>query len=174
MIARYLMFISLLLSLFLRGPLAKAQEMQAQQLAPPPIDGVRCDRMEGAVFHIHQHLAIYAHGKSVPVPAGIGIRPEYRCLYWLHTHTDDGIIHVESPEFHDFTLGTFFDVWGQPLDATTVAGVHVPKAQVRTYAQGRRFEGDPRTILLTLHADIVIEAGPPYFTPKKFTAWKGN
>lgn len=37
------------------------------------------------------------------------------CFYWLHTHAADGIIHIESPVQRTYTLGDFFDEWGQPL-----------------------------------------------------------
>ena len=41
-----------------------------------------------------------------------------QCIYWLHTHAPDGIIHVESPTQRIYTLGNFFDEWRQPLTAT--------------------------------------------------------
>ena len=83
--------------------------------AGQPIDGIRCDQMEGAVLHIHQHLAIRDHGKPVGVPDDVGRPLIAQCFYWIHTHTPDGIIHIESPNFKSFTLGNFFDVWGEPL-----------------------------------------------------------
>jgi len=42
----------------------------------------------------------------------------YDCLYWLHTHVADGIIHIETPGERSFTLGEFFDIWNQPLVRT--------------------------------------------------------
>jgi hypothetical protein len=139
-----------------------------------PIDGIRCDQMEGAVFHIHQHLAIYVRGKPMTVPSDVGRPFLAQCLYWLHTHTPDGIIHVESPIFRTFTLGQFFDVWGQPLSATAVGPVSVRKGTLRVYVDGARYTGDPRKIELDQHADVVIEAGPPYAKPSPFTDWKGQ
>ncbi len=138
------------------------------------IDGIHCDQAEGSVFHIHQHLTILAHGKPVEVAGDIGRPVLGGCFYWLHTHDTDGIIHVESPVFRSFTLGNFFDIWGQPLSATAVGPVRVPKGQLRAYVDGSRYTGDPRAIGLTLHADIVLEAGPPYVVPKPFTNWQGN
>lgn len=60
-------------------------------------------------FHIHPILEIYINGEKHLIPANIGISPN--CMYALHTHTPDGIIHVEAPEKKDFTLSDFFAVW---------------------------------------------------------------
>jgi hypothetical protein len=168
-------FVALLRAGVLASVLALVQTGTAQATAlGQPVNGIKCETMEGSVFHIHQHLSLYAHGKPVTVPALIGIPPMGSCLYWVHTHTPDGIIHIESPVYRDFDLGDFFDIWGQPLSTTNVAGMHVPKGQVRAYVNGRRFMANPRSIPLTLHADIVLEAGPPFFTPKPFMAWAGQ
>ncbi len=147
---------------------------QAQQAGAPAIDGIRCDQMEGAVFHIHQHLTLLDHGKPVPIPSDVGRPLTGTCLYWLHTHTPDGLIHVESPAFRSFTLGNFFDVWGQPLSLTSAAAVRVKKGALRVFVDGNRYDGDPRKIELAQHADIVLEAGPPYSKPTPFTDWQGQ
>jgi hypothetical protein len=145
----------------------------AAQPSGKPIDGILCQSVEGVLFHTHQHLAIYDHGKPVDVPAGVGIVPG-KCLYWLHTHAPNGIIHIESSKFREFTLGEFFDIWGEPLTGTRAASARVPHGQIRVYVGGRRYDGAPREVLLAFHSDIVIEAGSPYFKPKPFTAWMGN
>jgi hypothetical protein len=140
-----------------------------------PVDGIRCDRMEGAVLHIHQHLAISDHGKRVEIPDDIGRPFTAQCFYWLHTHTPDGIIHIESPNFKSFTLGNFFDVWGEPLTKTAVAGAKPRKGErVVVWVDGHLYTADPRKIDLTQHLDVTIEVGPPYTKPAPFTDWNGN
>jgi hypothetical protein len=140
-----------------------------------PIDGIRCDAMEGSVLHIHQHVAILDHGKAVAIPPDVGRPFAAACLYWIHTHTPDGIIHIESPNFKSFTLGELFDVWGEPLTRTDVAGAKPKKGErVVVWVDGRPYTGDPRKIDLTNHLDITIEVGPPYAKPAPFTAWNGN
>ncbi len=155
-----------------------AGALGAPALADPPtgspVDGIRCDQMEGAVFHIHQHVTIVDHGKQADIPDDIGRPIVGQCLYWIHTHTGDGIIHVESPVFRTFTLGQFFDVWGQPLTATAVAGAKASKGQIRVYVNGNQYKGNPRSVELAQHTDIVILVGPPYHVPEPFTDWKGN
>ena len=139
-----------------------------------PVDGIRCDEAEGAVLHVHQHLTILDHGKPVPIPGDVG-RPLFApCLYWLHTHVADGIVHVESPVAMTFTLGNFFDVWGEPLSTTRLASAGVRPGRLVVYLNGRAFRANPRTIELTNHADITLEAGPPYLKPTAFDAWNGQ
>ncbi len=142
--------------------------------AGQPVDGIECQGMEGAVFHIHQHLAVFDHGKPVPVPDDLGHAEAAQCLYWIHTHTPDGIIHVESPKFRTFVLGELFDIWDEPLSATAVGPARIKKGELRVYVNGTRYLGNPRKIELAQHTDITIEAGPPYAKPVPFTQWGGN
>ncbi len=159
------------LSLFAAFGLAAASAGGPEPGAP--IDGIRCEYAEGTVLHIHQHLALFERGEAVPIPSDVGRPILAGCLYWIHTHTPDGIIHVESPDFRTFTLGEFFDIWGQPLSATAAGPARARRGAIRVYLDGDLYQGDPRRIQLTQHADIVIEAGPPYFKPAPFTAWGG-
>jgi hypothetical protein len=138
----------------------------------PPINGISCDAMEGQRLHIHQHLAIMDNGKPVTIPPTIGQRAEQRCLYWLHTHTPDGILHIEAPLDRTFTLGDFFAVWGMPLSRTQVANVTAPKGtELTIWVNGKKYLDDPRKIALVAHADIVIQSGKPNGKPPAFTAW---
>lgn len=137
-----------------------------------PINGISCDAQEGQRIHIHQHLAIFDHGKPVLIPQYIGIPEGQRCIYWLHTHTPDGIIHIEAPKDRSFTLGDFFAVWGQPIDRTHAGAAHTKKGErMRVWLNGKPYTGDPAKIPLTAHADIVIQVGPPFTKPVPFTNW---
>ncbi len=139
-----------------------------------PVDGIRCDQAESGVFHIHQHLAIFVRGKRIQIPDDVGRPVLGNCLYWIHTHTPDGVIHVESPMFRTFTLGNFFDVWGQPLSPTRIGPARIHPGQLRVYVDGALYRGNPRTIALAQHTDITLEAGPPYHSPTTFTDWQGQ
>lgn len=148
----------------------------AQSGAPAgeTVGGISCDAQEGQRIHIHQHLVILDHGKEVGIPPNVGQPAGKRCLYWLHTHTPDGFVHIEAPQDRSFTLGDFFTVWGQPLTKTSAAAAHVAKGESeKVWVNGKPFTGDPRSIPLTAHADIVIQVGPPFTKPAPFTAWKG-
>ncbi|MBV8491654.1 MAG: hypothetical protein JO199_14100 [Candidatus Eremiobacteraeota bacterium] len=140
-----------------------------------PVDGITCMGMEGANLHIHTHLAIYNNGKQLQVPRMIGFAanpalPGGGCLYWIHTHWADGIIHIESPEVtppqggvdNHYTLGMLFDIWGQPLESNNVAGLNGP---VTAYVNGTKYDGDLRSIPLMSHQQIVLEVGTPVPPP---------
>ncbi len=145
---------------------------EAQAPAGEPVGGISCDAQEGQRIHIHQRLVILDHGKAVAIPKNVGQPAAKRCIYWLHTHTPDGIIHVEAPQDRSFTLGDFFTVWGQPLSTKGAAGAVVAKRESeKVWVNGKAYAGDPRKIPLVAHADIVIQVGPPYAKPAAFTAW---
>lgn len=137
-----------------------------------PVNGISCDAQEGQRIHIHQHIVIFDHGKPVPIPENVGQPSGRRCIYWLHTHTPDGIIHIEAPKDRSFTLGDFFAVWGQPISKAQVASAKAtPKNPLKVWVNGKVYKGDPAAIKLDAHTDIVIEAGPPFPTPPRFTTW---
>jgi len=73
-----------------------------------------CTSDAATQYHIHPHLQIVINGQAHEVPANIGI--ENNCLHPIHTHDNSGIIHIESPEKRDFTLGDFFTVWGKTFN----------------------------------------------------------
>lgn len=144
--------------------LAPAPPAGAQAMGALPIDGIKCEGMEGAVVHIHQHLQIFDRGRAVKIPSQIGIPDGKGCLYWLHTHTDDGLIHEESPVRRTFTLGQFFDIWGMELSWYAAGPVRAVKGhKLVIQVNGRSYKGkDPRAIQLRNHDEIVIQAGPPW------------
>jgi hypothetical protein len=140
------------------------------------VDGVQCDSSEQVAYHVHSHLAVYVDGQERALPAGVGIVEPVtqqtpagpfdgasRCYYWLHVHTGDGVIHIESPTAATYTLGQFFDLWGQPLTTNRVGPA---TGALTTYVDGKRFFGDPRTIVLGSHRDIQIDVGSPAPLPK--------
>jgi hypothetical protein len=136
------------------------------------IDGIEGSSREMLQVHVHAHLSLFLKGEQIAIPYGIGIVGPFRVnngfvgtgsgIYWLHTHDATGIIHVESPDSRTYTLGQFFDIWGQPLNAREVAGL---KGAVRAYVDGKRYSGDPRAIVLSAHTQITLEVGAPFVPP---------
>jgi len=83
--------------------------------SPLPIDNIQCNTMEQAVFHIHAHMDIIINGQYFAIPAQTGIIPD-KCFFWLHTHDESGIIHIESPVNREFTVVQFFDIWNKKFN----------------------------------------------------------
>jgi hypothetical protein len=115
---------------------------------------------EATTIHHHDLLQVFIHGKEVTVPALVGIDESAGYLTSLHTHDTSGIIHVESPTPRTFTLGEVFDVWGVRFTPSCVGGYCSSDSdQLRVYVNGKAVGGDPRTIELTQHEDIVVVFG---------------
>jgi hypothetical protein len=142
----------------------------------PVVNDISCDALESTIFHIHVHLAIFVDGQEKVIPFGVGIGQPWEvsdsdrgpfvtdgsCFYWIHTHTEDGVLHVESPIRRTFTLGDFFDIWQQPLSATQMGPVQGP---IIAYVNGTRVDTDPADIRLLPHGRIQLDSGqdvPPY------------
>jgi len=133
------------------------------------IDGISCQAREQSIFHIHAHLTIFVNGSARQLPANVGIPAHAQngpCLYWLHTHAPDGVIHIESPVRRTYTLGDFFDEWGQPLGPHQAGPATGPVVAIYN---GQRYEGNPRNIPLNAHAQIQLEIGAPLIAPVSIT-----
>lgn len=144
------------------------------------VDGIQCFGNEQFVSHYHAHLAIFAHGKSLAVPEGIGmVGPlsefatpygpyaftESGCIYWVHVHDQTGMIHMELPAAFTVTLGAFFDLWGQPLSSNQ-AGPQ--RGSVTAFVNGFRYNGNPRNIVLGDHTLVQLDIGGPTVPPQPF------
>jgi hypothetical protein len=129
-----------------------AQRLQA--IGVPPLSPV-----EGAVIHIHQHLDLDVNGRQVTVPTGIGIDPEVGYAP-LHTHDPNGVIHVESPTVRTYTLGEFFAVWGVRFTSSCLGGYCAGGGKrLRLYVDGQPYRGDPTTLALAPHQELVVAFG---------------
>jgi hypothetical protein len=129
-----------------------AERLQA--IGVPPLSP-----MEGTAVHIHQHLDLYVDGRKVTVPAGVGIDPAVGYAP-LHTHDASGIIHVESPTVRTYTLGDFFAVWGVRFTPSCLGGYCAGGGrQLRVYVDGRPYRGDPTSLTLAAHQELVVAFG---------------
>jgi hypothetical protein len=137
------------------------------------IDGITCDRKEHFVSHIHTHLNIFMNGKEFVVPSNIGIIPD-NCIYWMHTHDDTGVIHIESPDDRTFTLGQFFQIWGETFNNNQIFDKLVDNNTNNTlnvFVNGKKVDSktDYRQIPLNGHDEIVIIYGkPPNSIPSNY------
>src|SRR3954469_17604691 len=145
------------------GPSARHRppSLSARAARGAPIAGLHCGR--GAGHRSGARLELFAGRRVVLIPSGIGIAPPRtrdgayirggRCSYPLRTREPTGVVEVVAGG-RARTLGDLFAVWGQPLSPKLMAGF---EGRVRAYVGGRSRRGDPRTIPLTRHAQIVLE-----------------
>ena len=139
---------------------------------------VQCGSSEQVATHIHSHLAVYVDGHPRSIPLGVGMVGQVQvaqtphgpfadgvsdCLYWLHTHASDGIIHIEAPAGRTFVLGQFFGIWGQPLTSRQVGPATGP---VTAYVNGQRWTQPLDVIPLTSHEAIQLDVGTPIVAPR--------
>ena len=113
-------------------------------------------------FHIHAHLDIFINGKLYKVPPKIGITD--RCFYWLHTHDNSGVIHIESPVARDYNLGQFFDIWNEKFGNTQIFGNVVTNTNpLSVYVNGTKISDGTnyRDIVFHAHDVISIVYGKP-------------
>ena len=163
---------------------------------PAPPNAVQLARKAGLVpedyehleYHVHAHLDVFVNGKQVTVPAGIGISMKdpkvkhqktpqgmvygwitncgHPCISPLHTHDTSGVMHTETSAPRPNTLGEFFVEWNRRLTSTCVSTYCEPRTKIAVYVDGKRFHGDPRTILLANHREIAIVIGKrPKYIP---------
>jgi hypothetical protein len=164
-------------------PSATVLASAATSASGQSVDGISCQSSEQTLFHIHAHLTIFVNGAARQLPAAIGIPGAQAqntprgpfiasgtCFYWLHTHAADGIIHIESPVQRTYTLGDFFDEWGQPLGPGQVGPA---RGHVTAIYNGQVFQGNPRNVPLTAHAQIQLEIGTPLVAPESIN-WSGT
>jgi hypothetical protein len=75
-------------------------------------------------MHEHANVRIFVHGEetSIPIDVGIDRAEQPAAIESVHTHSGDGVIHIESNSIAEFTLGQLFDVWGVRLSGTCLGG----------------------------------------------------
>jgi hypothetical protein len=145
-----------------------------------PVDGIEGSSHEMLKMHVHAHLSLFYQGEQIAVPAGIGIVGPFHAkdgfvgdgqgFYWLHTHDATGIIHIESPDDRAYTLGNFFNIWGQPLNSKNVAGLN---GTVRAFVDGKPYTENIRDIVLKAHEKITLVVGKPVPAPPRYTFPQG-
>jgi hypothetical protein len=166
-------------------PIPDAPELApaaSKATATQDVDGIKCEHNAKLVFHVHSHVTLFVNGEQRAIPAGVGIDPpigpgNYRpspigpqfgqtpgqCITWLSTRYKDGLIHVESSEQRSFTLGDFFEVWGQPLGRDELGP---EQGEVTTIVNGKVWTGDPADVPLVAHSQIQLQVGEPLVAPQ--------
>ena len=116
----------------------------------------------GTAEHYHVHLDVLVNGKAITVPANIGVDPSSGQMSYLHTHTPDGIVHIEAGRAGEpFTLGQLFTEWNVRLTATQLGALKTGGDNtLALYVNGKKVAGDPALLRLRAHQQIALLYGP--------------
>jgi hypothetical protein len=134
------------------------------------VNGIHCAKSLKATFHHHVHLSLFVNGTQIAIPRGTGMKNPAKsnfiyhadCFYWLHTHDETGIIHMEAPTSRFYDLHDYFYEWGESLSATNVAGY---TGTVTVFINGVQQSIDPRQIRFSPYEEITLELGSPIVPP---------
>jgi hypothetical protein len=136
----------------------------------PPVTGSvvgACRRELGPRFGVH--VEVFGADRVVIVPAGIGARPPLRlsagrissagCYGSVVTLEPTGLVLVRPGS--RLSLSDLFRAWGEPLTSGRLVSFSgSPRGKVVVFVDGRRWRGEPGSVPLARHAEIVLEAGP--------------
>jgi hypothetical protein len=112
----------------------------------------------GTADHYHAHLDIIVDGRQVAVPADLGIDPATGAMSAVHTHTPDGIVHVEADTVGEtFTLGQLFTEWNVRLTTSQLGSLSGEPLKV--YVNGEVQTGDPALLNLADEQQITVVYG---------------
>jgi hypothetical protein len=148
-------------------PATPGWEAPADAVAAARDAGLEMHGKEMLTVHYHVHLDVIVDGKPVVVPANLGIQRSPRQYAALHTHDTTGIVHIESAADTPFVLRQVFTLWGKELSTTRVGPVALDTSRMlRVYRDHTVVDGDPGTLRLTQHAEIVVWIGPAGTQPQ--------
>ena len=147
--------------------------LSKQTRAGAAVGAMRCRPGEGT--RAWAHIELFARGRVVLLPAGIGIAPPRRtdgayvhggrCRYPIWTDEPTGLVALRQD---DLTLGDLLRIWGRPATARGAAGY---RGEVRVSVGGRRVSGPAHAVRLTPHAQVVVQIGAPWVRPNAVYAF---
>jgi hypothetical protein len=123
-------------------------------------------------FYAHLSILVNNEPQKIPKYLGAAPQPTTHCFYAIHTHDSSGKIHVTPAAPGIFTLGELFEIWGQPLTNTNVAGVTGLPVEIYVTDNGTSTkveDADWSNIELKDHREITIELGTPLAEIPNFT-----
>lgn len=144
-------------------PIGRADAYHPAPGWPPPVRAAPAGPYGDIDAGIRIHLELFARGRVIVVPGGIGVSGERTTLYgtvtgalWhapAWTLQPGGVIHLARPGMR---LGAAFAVWGRPLGTDGLLGF---RGAVRTFVNGAERFGDPAELRLRDHDQVVLEVG---------------
>ncbi len=127
----------------------------------------------GTAEHYHAHLDLRVNGRTLRVPPGIGVDATSGEMSALHTHSFDGVLHVEAGrKGQPFTLGQLFTEWNVKLSATQLGSLNTTATKhLVLYVNGLKRTDDPALLRLEPDQQIALAFGTPATTADLPTAF---
>jgi hypothetical protein len=120
---------------------------------------------EGTTMHEHADVEVFVHGSKEPVPKDIGISDAGE-IQSIHTHDDTGLVHLESSQSREFTLGEFFGVWGVRFTPSCLgAYCNEGNNRLQVFVDGEEVTGNLQDVQLDDQTVIVVAYGTPSELP---------
>lgn len=131
------------------APVNVAERVEAAGLTLGPM---------GTAEHYHPELSITVDGEQVPIPANIGVDPMTGQMAAVHTHTPDGVVHIEAArKDQPFTLGQLFTLWNVRLTQEQIGAVRAEQGErLSVTVNGDPATGNPAHLLLAPNQRIHI------------------
>jgi hypothetical protein len=115
---------------------------------------------EGTTMHEHANVQIFVHGQDERIPTDIGINTSKGTIQSIHTHDDTGLVHLESSESREFTLGDFFGVWGVRFTPSCLgAYCNEGNNRLQVFVDGDEVTDDIQDVQLDDQTVIVVMYG---------------
>ena len=127
---------------------------------------------QALAFHAHLSILVNNELQAIPLYLGAHRTPLTHCFYAIHTHDHSGRIHVTPAAPGIFTLGELFQIWGQPLTNTNVAGITGLPIEIFVTDNGTTIkveDYDWANIELRPFREITIGIGTPLTEIPNFT-----
>ena len=139
--------------------------------AYPPVDSIFCDQLEQTAVHYHALVYIYINGQQVQIPQGVGIASDGSCYYWMHTHDNTGVVHMEAPSGRDFTLGNFLNIWSTKFAQLGYRNELSSADGWTVYIGSQKYNGDFHNIVLKSHMVVTLAYNSPGVKPNTIFNW---
>lgn len=137
---------------------------QAQGLAER-VDGLGFPPPGDESYHAHVLLSVYRDGEQVPVPQDMGFGADGSHSS-LHTHTPDGVIHMEADDPYPYELSHVFQVWGVAFGPDRLGGdVPAGDKRIHVYVNGEPAAADE--VILEDGDNVVVAYGAEGSFPKE-------
>ena len=108
-------------------------------------------------YHAHVLLTVYRDGQQVQVPSDLGFDDRGRHSS-LHTHTPDGVIHMEADNPYPYELAHVMTVWGVAFDRNRLGSdVTAGAKKVHVYVNGKPAPDGP--VILKDQDSVVVAYG---------------